>query len=528
MSDFFENEKDIETLDMAEKNEEPAEEFSTIFSDPTEKKTNTKNGSKKRILSVVAAVLSVVILVAGTLTVIKLIPKKTDSTETETPSNEIEVLSLDYKLLDKVTVTNSNGSFVFNAKRTTETDNSGEESVKVDWLTDGFENEKLSSLLISDVLCKLDNVTATREITTKSLADCGLENPTRKVDVESEKYGNFSVLMGIESPDKAGVYLKLSTKDNIYLVSGDTASAFDFDYLDLANVSGFNALDTTGLDKYLNSEGNLSSFDRLTVSGKKFSSPIVFEPNDDGFLKDFVPFKVVSPIKQDADKVSDVMALFINGLVSDGAYSLEINNAELKKVGLDNPDVIVKIEIGGKTRTFKISQVDDTYCAVIYDESKMIEKVKASDIAFLNYSVENFYSKWVFLRAIDDVKTMTFEYGGNKYGFDISYTDSENVKTYHIKLGDKKITAENFQDFYTEFISLHATDFKVSATDIAPEMSVTMNYNDGHTEIITFTRTAATKYQYSIDGIPKGRITSSSYNKVVKYLKLIIENKAIK
>jgi len=534
MSDFFENEKEIESIEEVSSVEETAkkiedDEESTIFSAPTEKKPYAKKGSKKKILSVVAAVLSVVILASGLFVVSKFISKKKTITPQDgAASKEIEVLTLDYKWLDKVTVKNSNGNFVFTCDRKTETSSTGEETVTADWLTEGFDKDKLSSLLISDVLDTLDNITATREITKKSAEDCGLLEPTRKIDVESEKYGNFSVLIGSDSPDNGGVYLKLSTKDTIYLVNSDIGTGFDFDYLDLANVSGFNALDTKGLEKYLNQEGQLALFDRLIVSGKNFPSPIVFEQNTDGFLKDFIPYKVVSPVKQDADNLSNLMSLFINGLVSEGAYSLDINAEELKKVGLDNPDISVKIELGGKTRTFMISKVDDQYCAVIADESKMIEKVKLTDISFIDYTIDDFYSKWVFLRAIDDVKTMTFDLGGKKYSFDISYTDSEDVKTYHVKLGDKKITADYFQDFYTEFISLQTVDFITEPTELSPEMTVTMNYKDGHTETIAFTRTAPTKYQYTIDGVLRGRITSSSYNKVLKYLKLIVENKPIK
>ena len=538
MSDFFENEKKVETAEELTSAEDVAEvveqeEESTIFSAPVEKKANKNNGSKKRFIPVIASALAVVILVSGVFAVIKLMPKKQDTTQQDTTqqdssaTNEISVLELDYKWLDKVTVTNANGSFVFTCERKTEKSD-GEETVTAEWLTEGYDKEIISSTLIGDVLSGLDNISASREITTKTAEECGLLEPTRKIDIESEKYGNFSVLVGGDSPDNGGVYLQLSTKDNIYLVGADSVAGFDFDYLDLANVSGFKALDTTGLDKYLNTEGTLQSFDRLTISGKKFPNPAVFEPNTDKFLKDFIPFKVVSPINQDSADLSAVLSLFTTGLTSEGAYSLSINDEELKKVGLDNPDLTVKIEVGGKNKTFKISKVDDEFCAVISDESRMIEKVSLSDISFINYSVENFYSKWVFLRTIDELNTMTFDLGDTKYSFDISYTESDDVKTYHIKLGDKKLTAENFQDFYTEFISLQASDFITEQTDLAPELTVTMNYKDGRTEVISFTRTAPTKYQYAIDGVIRGRITSASYNKIIKYLKLVVQNKTIK
>lgn len=539
MSDFFENEKDIETqtddLSAAENaadKSEPCEtdEFSTIFSNPQEKRPyKPENAGKKKIFSLIAAVVAVAVLVSGTVAVIKLIPEKTEeSTEQVSSSNDISVLSLDYTLFDKVTIANENGNFVFSGDRTTEKDDQGNETTKMAWTVDGFGSDKISSDLIDNIVSSLKEVSATREITEKSAEDCGILEPSRKIDIESEKYGNFSVLLGAASPDKTGVYLKLSNKDNIYLVNDDVATTFDFDYLDLANVSGFKGLDTTNLSAYLDADGAISTFDRLEISGENIEETLVFEPNSDEFLKAYIPYVVTSPIRQESDKLTDVLALFSTGLTSDGAYSFEINDEELKKVGLDNPDFIITIKLGSVNKTFKISAVDESYCAVIDNNSTMIEKVSIGSIPFINYTSNDFYSTWVFLRTIDYIKDITFEVDGEKYSFNITTSEDDETKTYKIKLGDKKITTEYFQDFYTQFISLQAADFVVGDSEQSPEMTVTVNYTDGHTEVIDFTRTAATKYQYRIDGRTVGRITSSSYNKVLKALKTVAKNKAVK
>lgn len=539
MSDFFENEKDIETQtddisaaeDAADKSENiETDEFSTIFSNPQEKRPyNPKNTGKKKIFSLIAAVVAVAVLVSGTVAVIKLIPEKTEeSTEQVSSSNDISVLSLDHTLFNKVTVANANGSFVFSGDKLTEKDDQGNETEKMAWTVDGFSSDKISSDLIDNIVSVLKELSAIREITEKSAEDCGLLEPSRKIDVESEKYGNFSVLLGSDSPDNTGVYLKLSNKDNIYLVNSDVATTFDFDYLDLANVSGFKGLDTTNLSAYLDADGAISTFDRLEISGKNIEETLVFEPNRDEFLKAYIPYVVTSPIRQESDKLTDVLALFSTGLTSDGAYAFEINDEELKKVGLDNPDFIITIKLGSVNKTFKITAVDESFCAVIDDNSAMIEKVSIGSIPFINYTSNDFYSTWVFLRTIDYVKDMTFEVDGEKYNFNITTTEDDETKDYKIKLGDKKITAEYFQDFYTQFISLQAADFVVGDSELSPEMTVIVNYTDGHTEVIDFTRTAATKYQYRIDGRAVGRITSSSYNKILKSLKTVAKNKAVK
>ena len=70
-------------------------------------------------------------------------------------------------------------------------------------------------------------------------------------------------------------------------------------------------------------------------------------------------------------------------------------------------------------------------------------------------------------------------------------------------------------------------NFIVEKTELAPDMKVTATYVKGGKETLTFTRTAATKYQYSLDGRDIGRVTSASYNKMLKYLKMAAADEKI-
>ena len=529
MSDFMKDnenknrQEDLNQISPAESNEE----FSTIFSAPVEKKpAKAQNVTKKRIASVIAAVLAVAVLIGGSVAIVKLIPKKEEEEQTSSSLNVISVLELDSNLLDKVTVTNQNGTFVFTSTQKTETNDQGEEVVSAEWAADVKKKDNISADKIADLVSNLNDVSATREITSKSAEDCGLLTPSRQIDIESEKDGNFSVLIGADSPDNAGTYLKLSTKDNIYLVDTSLCTEFDFALLDLAKAESFEAITVTDdMSDYTDDSGTLVSFDTLTISGKNFSEPVVFVKNTAEFISDFVPFKISSPVNHDADNLTEIMSLFTSGLTTSGAYSLEITEAELEKVGLNNPDMVITVSIAGVSKTYKFAVVDDEYCAVIDDQSTLIQKVSRGNLPFVDYKMENFYSEWVFLRSIDNLNSIVYEVGGNKHIFDISYTEEDDSKIYTILYNGKKITASDFQDFYTEFVGLRASDFDIETTDVAPEMTVTANFKSGKTEVVTFTRTSATKYQYALDGDIKGRITSSAYNKVYNYLKGLVADK---
>ncbi len=542
MSEFFENNENISSAEdnasaeESKKIEDGYEGFDTIFGDPEEKKAATgKSNGKKRIAAIIAAVLAVAVLVGGTLAVIELIPEKEEPTDNTSSMNEIEVLTVKADEFSKVTVTNSNGRFVFSAKKV-KSEAEDSDSSKADeptyttvWSVEGVDSSKTDSDTISSRMMSLESITASREITQKTAKDCGLDKPAYKIDVESEEYGNFSVLIGDVSPDNTGTYLKLSTKDNIYLVDSSITADFDFVLLDFADASSFEAMEITDKMKDYTTDEKLTSFDKLTVSGKNFEDTVVIEANKDELMAEYTPYKVTSPTNQIADNIDGVMALFAEGLTVDGAYSFDVSSAELKKVGLLDPDIIVKMEVAGSKQTYKISVVDDTYCAVINDDSTLIKKVAVSNIPFIDYNTQSFYSSWVFLRSINDVSNITFEVEGKKYSFNIKYDDSEDAEeTYVITIGDKKLTAENFQNFYQEFISIGAADFLVEDTKLEPDMTVTVNYTKNNAkEVLTFTRTTATKYQYNLNGKNIGRVTSASYNKVVKYLKMAAADETI-
>lgn len=527
MSDFFEKK------DGLEESEAPAEEtkkykdefegFDTIFSDPTEKRaaTNT-SGNKKRLIVVLASVLAVLVLVSGTLAIIKLIPKK-DPDNNSSASNEISVLELDTNLLEKVTVKNENGKFVFISERKkTESSEASSEEYETVWTLSGVKKGLTDTYAISGTFAGLSDISATREVTGLSLKDCGLDNPRFEVSVESEKYGNFSVLIGKDSLDTMGTYLKLSTKDTIYLASTDLTETLSFTALDLADVTDIDVIDVS--DEYLN-EGVLTKFDKLTVSGKNFAKPVVIGMNDDKFMADFLPYLVKSPIKRHADNISSILGVFTSSVAADGAYSYDVSEKALKKFGLNNPDMVISIEVAGESLTYKFAKVEDGVYAMSSTNCKMIKKISLENAEFLEYATDDLYSSWVFLRSIYDIEDITFVLNGKEHKFTFAYDeaekkDDETQQDPKISYNGKATDLDAFKDFYQVLVGLTSKDFKTEKTNLSPELVVRTNYREKTRagETLTFTRVSATKYQYSINGQALGNITAASYNKLVKAL----------
>lgn len=506
--------------------------FETIFSDPAAHKDEApKNNGKKRLIALLSGLLAVAVLVGGTLAVIRFIPELQD--ETKTPAFEnITVLSRKTDGISAVTVKNAEGTAKFLPTREeTAATASSEATVTTTWSVEGIEAEKTDSDKISAIVDAATTINATRKIDAKTAADCGLNAPKYEVIVSDAEEGDYTVLVGADSPDHSGVYLQLGGEDTIYLVDESAVSAFDFKLLDLADTTAIKGLEIREEMPDYVSDGKLIGFEKLTISGKNFPQPLVMEMNDDGEIASIFSFKITSPVQRIAENVEGVFELFSTGLTVGGAYAYDVSDNSLKSVGLDNPDLVLDMKVGNHRRIYRIAKVDDEYCAVVTGESKMIHKVSNSFLPFLDYTAESFYSKYVYMRSIKELSNMTITTAaGEKYSFDIVYHENnEDGKEYHITSNGQEIETSYFQTFYQELVGLDAADFNTEKVLGTPEATITFTYSaDGSKSTITFTKNGETRYQFATDGKAEGHIASSAFVKFMRYAKQISQNQKIK
>ena len=238
-----------------------------------------------------------------------------------------------------------------------------------------------------------------------------------------------------------------------------------------------------------------------------------------------------SPTKRIADNVDGIFGLFKSGVTVSGAYSFDTSAASRKKLGLDNPELTAEIKVGSLTQRYSFKKQADGGYAVWYDGAKLIKKIDASSITFIDYKVNNYYASWVCLQSINELSNFTIKTPEKTYSFDIVYDDAEDAEeTYVITYEGKKLTAENFQNFYQECISLSCSDFTVDKVSGEPAMTIVFTYSDtsrAKTDV-KFVKSGAAKYQYSIDGIEMGKINSSALNKILKHVEKVAKDESIK
>lgn len=524
-----ENINDDVSENVTESTENTESDFSTVFSAPAVHEKSSNDIKKKKLLpKITAAFLSVAVLIGGTFAVIKFIPEKEDDSSSTPTIENIEVLSLDSNDFKTVTVTNSNGTFkLYSEVKESDSSDSSDSTSTVTWYMEGYDDGILDSTSISSIADSVAVISASREVTQKIATDCGLEKPTVKADVLTAENEEFSVLLGNESPDKSGYYLKLSNSDKIYVVESTLMETLNFTDVSLANTNIMPSFPLEDVDKkYLGDDSLLTSCDKITLTGENFSEPLVIEPYDFEELNTYYStFKITSPTKRVAENVDGIFEIFKSGVTVSGAYALDVSAKTLKFFGLDTPYLTVTMEIGKEKMTFKFSpQADGSYAAVC-DGAVIVKKVDAEAIPFINYKTSDYFSDWICLNNIGDLKQFTFRFGDNSYTFDIKANpDEESESPYIVTLNGNSIDCESFQDFYQDCIALTCSDFTSDKLSGEPDYSLVFTFKDdiGGKQTVEFTRYSETKYQCNVDGITLGKLTAASLKKLETSLETLL------
>lgn len=538
MSDFPEKDNISNEEPEVQAPESGDDGFSTVFSDPTEHTKKAVKQKKARLPVIIASVLAVAVLAGGTVAVVKLIPEKEEDGGSVSELETISVLDMDSDDFKTVTVTNKNGTFkLYSEEEKTETDSSSSSpdtsnsEPEIVWYLDGYDKEVISSYSAESIAGSVSQISATREITAKTAAECGLDEPVVKADIVTNDGAELSVLVGGESPDNTGIYIKLSTDDKIYITDSDIESSLTFDALSLAATDSIAGITVTeGMKDYTDDDGALTSFDTITLTGENFPEKLVLAPNTDKNLSDYAAYMTVSPTKRIADNVDGIFDLFKSGVSVSGAYSFDTSSAALKSLGLDKPDLTAEIKIGNFSLAYSFKLQDDGNYAVWYKDCKLIKMVSASSLSFIDYKASNYYASWVCLQSINELSNFTIKTTDKTYSFDIVYDDSEDAEeTYVITYEGTKLVAENFQNFYQECISLSCSDFTVDKVSGEPAISIIFTYSDTSREktAVEFRKAGETKYQYSIDGIDMGKINSSAINKILKHVEKVANGETV-
>ncbi len=503
------------------------EEFSTIFSAPQEHNDTVKK-SKKRYKTVLALFLVVAILFGGTFAVIKLIPKKETATDT---NKDIEVVALESENIKEMTVKNKNGNFKFCWEETkTKSNETGETETSINWYIKGYDKELTDSDLILNIVNNVIDIDAIRVIDKNAGVDFGFEKPVATATFETTDNKKETVYVGAKSPDNSGAYVKLASKDEIYLVGGDIDETLSFSDIDLASTQPQPALMLPEKYSEYCSGVAVEKADYVTVEGVNFPEKMVFKQITDKDVALFNSYEVIEPERRMAQNIETIFLVFTGGFNTNGAYSYDVKSETLKKLKLDKPDFVLSAVFDDYTYSYKFKKQKDGNWAVIGNDSKNVKKVTLEDCNFLSYTTTDLYNPTVFMTNIDDVSNLTIKTQKDTYSFDIAANpNGDDTNKYKVTMGKKSFKSSYFQSFWQYLCMLQAIDFETEKNVGKTELTITYNYKNKDKEptVVTFAKENAVRYQYSVDGVAMGKVGSSDYTKILKNLERLLEGKQV-
>ncbi|MBE6766286.1 MAG: DUF4340 domain-containing protein [Ruminococcaceae bacterium] len=515
-----------------EKTPEVLEEESTIFtSSPikTEKKKEKapKSQNQKMVISLVAALLVVLIAIGGAVLVPLLAPE-----ESEVPAEDnISVVFVSPEKIKEVTITrkDSVSTYLSTLSQEMNTD-TGEKETVVSWTIKGVDPSLTSTEAIGSMLEQAFSLYASRIVEPEEGADYGFSSPRYVIEMKGyDEADDLVVTIGNEAPASSGVYATLGKE--IYLISVEAAAEFSKTDEQMATsfaISGA-TVDGDTLDYFYNDK--LASFDKITLSGKNFPRKLTFGMNSVSNTGNYNDYIMTAPVRRYADTtaVGSLLEYAKTGLTAAEAYKYNPTAADLKKYGLNNPDMQLSIEFGGKKVEFKATKYDDEYYAVIVTgKENVIFKVAASFLAVAEYAETDFANSLMFIEVLTDFKNLTFNTAGKTYSFDIEYkaATEETEQVLNITMGGKKIETQNFQNFYQHLV-VECNEKTLDKMSGAAVLTVKASRASGEATVMKFIKASDRRYYVEVDSAPIGLISATKMDNILNYLAAAAENKSV-
>ena len=241
-------------------------------------------GAKKPLAKrAIAAILALLIVAGGAFAAIKLIPEKPAE---EKGDATIPVLSLDNANIEKAVIINEKGSLTL-LSETTESNGESTQS----WFIDGVEKTFVSSDNIADTVKKAASLKALKEVE-GTTADFGLSAPQVSVTFYARNgaFEEVTLKLGDAAPANLGIYCSVSTSDKVYLIGNDLISLATLTDIDLATTVGISGVIQTSDNTSSFTDGSISKFDYMTLSGNNFPQALKIEMQPDETINAFFSF----------------------------------------------------------------------------------------------------------------------------------------------------------------------------------------------------------------------------------------------
>lgn len=492
----------------------------------------------KRLKTIIAAALALVLLVGAVLTIEFWPEKKTEnSTSSGTASVEsdqkdelgyINVFSYKDSQVRDIAVKNEQGGYELKyVKENT-------------WQLKGAEKFALNESALKNLLDSAIELPATKLIA-ENPADLSIYEISDKgttVNISYSTGEKLTFMIGtVNSSGSSYVYYKQNKK--VYLVESGWSDPFENRYTSFLDLSISDGMpkDEEGVEK----DPHVT---RVSYTGKGVKHPIVIEENPE-YVEEVkqleegadlsgtvnkTQFIFTSPMKADIsdDKYVGLQNYYF-GLTAYDIYALNPTAADKAKCGLTNP--YVTIDVTATKRNLKIMlgnlvEIDGTeYYYAMSNERTPIFLVDALDFTFFKEDLIDYMSAIVINVMIDEIDTLTIETKGKKYVFETSGEDDDLV----VRWEGKKMSTKEYRDLYTLVMlayceeSVEPNKYKGDA-----DLKITYKYREREKiDTIEYVKAETRKYLIRLNGSDLALVRSKYVDTLVYGVEAFTQGKDV-
>ncbi len=539
-------------------------------------KKPAKNGSTKRILICITALI-VCIAIGGCVFLADiLIPKEDDKGDNSSALVEEQkytvlqvndfvkdsIVTIDGKdvtvntNISKVSFSNQFGEFSiipFFAKAGENTSASSESSSQEGnsylydtfWCIDGIDKNLTDSELLATAVKKTMTIKALNKMenTFSSVEEYheyyGLLKPTRSAVITfNDGTADLKIYVGSILAQGDRYYFTTSKEDTVYVVNSNYADNYNCIDRDFANNSIINPIVKTDNNaKYFNQNEDLAKYDTIKVYGSVFGDEVYEFGMNDGETADYMPYKMTAPYKRPANYsfINSILNFARNGLKANYTFAYDMDEVNLEIGGITKPKCVVEVKIGDYNYKLIIGGVlgDKTESLVtMVDGKRQVFGINPTDIQFLIDAADDItkmYNATLITEDIYTVKSVEISASGKTHLFNLKHTeraDNEGVYDTVVTYNGMTMDTQSFKLIYQRVLMLSMIEFVSEAPTKEPILTVKFNYLSGNpSRIVDFTVSDSDSYRCIawVDGTPLGEVLKSSVDDVISCLKIYLD-----
>ena len=333
---------------------------------------------------------------------------------------------------------------------------------------DGYSSAVLSQGKLDSALSAYSMISASRKIKEgdNSLADYGLDNPSRSVTVHLKDGSTKTILFGASAAIDNEIYVSEKESGAIYTLSSYSADSL------MPSPESFRDLTVCTID---NTSVKAFSIKKGSAEVLRIEKSEEEKDKDDPSAQ-IQDYNMTYPyaVKASSDKVSALLEKLGAITATDIA---EENPADLSKYGLQSPYVITVTDGEGE----HVIKLGSKNGSDVYMMSGSLPVVYSAPCDFYDIvtsaAASDYVDRFIHIFNIDTIKEIEFTEGGETHKLSVKGDTSKEGKCDY-KLDGKKLDESTFKKLYQSIIGITFTDTAEASPSGSPTATVKFKFKN--------------------------------------------------